>query len=66
MGLVGVYFKFFLEKELLSWTYGLTTTFFIGGVQLICLGIIGEYIGRIYEEVERRPYYIIDKKIGFD
>ena len=66
LGLVGIYFKFILGREFLSWTYGLTTTFFIGGVQLICLGIIGEYIGRIYEEVKRRPYYVVDKKIGFD
>jgi glycosyltransferase involved in cell wall biosynthesis len=66
MGLTGVYFKFVLGREFLSWAYGLTTTFFIGGIQLICLGIIGEYVGRIYEEVKRRPYYIVDKKIGFD
>jgi polyisoprenyl-phosphate glycosyltransferase len=66
LGSIGIYFKFVLGKEFLSWTYGLTTTFFIGGIQLICLGIIGEYVGRIYEEVKKRPYYIIDKKIGFD
>jgi polyisoprenyl-phosphate glycosyltransferase len=66
LGLIGMYFKFILGREFLSWTYGLTTTFFIGGIQLICLGIIGEYVGRIYEEVKRRPYYVVDKKIGFD
>jgi len=66
IGLIGIYFKFVLGKELLSWAYGLTTTFFIGGIQLICLGIIGEYVGRIYEEVKRRPYYVVDKKVGFD
>jgi len=66
LGLIGIYFKFVLGREFLSWAYGLTTTFFIGGIQLICLGIIGEYVGRIYEEVKRRPYYVIDKKIGFE
>ena len=38
---------------------------FFSGLQLLGLGIIGEYIGRIYDEVKRRPMYIIDKKVNF-
>jgi dolichol-phosphate mannosyltransferase len=46
-------------------TIVLVVTFF-SGVQLLALGLMGEYIGRIYDEVKRRPLFIIDKKVNFD
>lgn len=39
---------------------------FMGGVQLISVGILGEYIGRIYDEVKERPKYIVEEAVGID
>jgi hypothetical protein len=37
---------------------------FIGGIQLICVGLLGEYIGRIYREIKRRPLYVVKEAIN--
>jgi dolichol-phosphate mannosyltransferase len=50
---------FFPESVVSGWTFSIIAIFFIGSIQLIVLGIIGEYIGRIYTETQGRPLYII-------
>ena len=49
-----------------GWASVLLPLLFIGSVQLICLGIIGEYMSKIYEEVKRRPKYHISDVIKKD
>jgi dolichol-phosphate mannosyltransferase len=41
------------------------TITFLGGATLLCLGIIGEYVGRTYRELKRRPMYVVDEALGF-
>ncbi|MCL2304622.1 MAG: glycosyltransferase family 2 protein [Planctomycetaceae bacterium] len=48
-----------------GWPTLIVAILFLGGVQLISLGIIGEYIGRIYTEVKHRPLFVVQEKLGF-
>lgn len=47
-----------------GWTSLLVSVWFVGGAILTALGIIGEYIGKIYKEVKRRPRFIVDDTVG--
>lgn len=63
---VVLYFKIFTHETIPGWTSIVIPVLFLGGVQLLALGIIGEYLGRVYDEVRRRPLYFIGKATGFD
>jgi len=62
--LVVLYFRLFTDRAIEGWASTLSAVLFLGGVQLICLGVIGEYIGRIYDEVKARPIYIVKRTHG--
>ena len=48
-----------------GWTALIIAVLFLGGIQLIFLGVIGEYLGRVYGEVKHRPLYVVKERIGF-
>ena len=54
----------FMGNSVPGWASMVSIICFIGGIQLICLGVIGEYIGKIYMEVKARPRYIISERTG--
>jgi len=59
-------FTYFIFNDIPSgWTTLSVLIAIIGGTQLLCIGIIGEYIGNIFEEVKQRPLYIVEEKINF-
>jgi dolichol-phosphate mannosyltransferase len=59
LGIYMLYRKIFLEIPILGYASIIISLFFLGGVILLILGVIGEYIGRIYTEVQNRPLYVI-------
>jgi dolichol-phosphate mannosyltransferase len=54
------------EGLVTGWTSMIVAVLFLGGVQLLAIGILGEYIGRIYEEVQGRPLYLVRDVVGGD
>lgn len=76
LGIAGIGFAigvFFIVRRLLGievaqtgFTTLVTLVLFLGGVQLVGIGVLGEYLGRIYDEVKRRPNYVIKRRVGFN
>ena len=56
----------FLGMNLPGWSAIMAAILFLGGTTLITIGVLGIYLGKIYEEIKGRPRYIIEDKIGFE
>ncbi len=64
-GMIGyvLYERLFTGNTIPGWASTLVPIYFIGGVQLVCLGVVGEYVGRIYLEAKRRPRFLVDEEL---
>lgn len=58
--------KFVTGEAIPGWTSSVLPMYFLGGIQLFAIGVVGEYVSKIYLETKRRPRFIVDKMIGFD
>ena len=63
-GVIYAFISFFSGKAVAGWASLLCVVCFLGGVQLICMGILGEYIGKIYMETKGRPRFIVSERCG--
>jgi len=61
-GLFAIFMSFFTDRVISGWTSVIVSVLFIGGLQLLMLGILGEYLGKLFIESKKRPIYIIRKK----
>ncbi len=62
IGVIVVILQHLLGMTVLGWSSTLVAIFFVGGIQLLCLGVIGEYVGKIYNETKQRPRFIISER----
>lgn len=54
------------DVKVLNWDFGLTSIYFLSGIQLLSISILGQYIAKIFEETKNRPFYIIEDFINSD
>ena len=62
IGIWALWEKFICRNTVAGWTSTIISLYFLGGIQLLSLGVIGEYIGKIYQETKKRPRFIIEDK----
>lgn len=65
-GLYAAYIHFFTERAVTGWTSVIISVLFVGGINLLMLGIIGEYLGKLFIENKRRPNYLISETNLFE
>lgn len=66
LGLIYALASYFFGYTVPGWTAIVFSIWLLGGIQLLCIGVVGEYIGKIFSEVKRRPRYYIEKEVKFE
>lgn len=56
-------YSYLFQETTMGWTSTVLPIYFLGGIQLLCIGLLGEYVAKIYKEVKQRPKYIIEKTV---
>lgn len=57
--------RLFTNDPVPGWTSTVAPLYFLGGVQLLAIGILGEYVAKIYSETKRRPAFFIEERLGY-
>ena len=61
-----LYLRLFTDSTVQGWSTVVVLVLVFGGVQLLSLGVVGQYVGRIFEEVKRRPLYVVEERVDTD
>lgn len=59
-----LYIRFFTARAIPGWASTVLPIYFISGIQILCLGVIGEYVGKAYSEIKARPRFVIEKIVN--
>ena len=63
-GIIAIFINYLMGGTVQGWASIMLIVTIVGGIQLLALGVIGEYLGRVYKEVKRRPRYHVQAKVG--
>ena len=66
LGLLYALISYFANLTVPGWTAIVCSIWLLGGIQLLCLGVVGEYIGKIFSEVKQRPRYVVEEVAASD
>jgi polyisoprenyl-phosphate glycosyltransferase len=63
MGMWTLWVQLFTDRAVPGWASTMLPIYLLGGIQILCIGVIGEYLGKVYQETKARPRYIIEKHV---